>query len=136
MNLILMEFKGPKPIYLQITDGIMDQILDGTYPPECRLPSVREYATKVEVNANTVMRAYDWLQQQVVIYNRRGIGFFVLPEARKRILEMRRNIFFRDEATYFFNRLKSFGLSVEDVATLYARYLEDPETELKKLIPR
>ncbi len=127
-----MEFKGPKPIYLQITDRIMDQILDGTYPPESRLPSVREYAAKVEVNANTVMRSYDWLQQQVVIYNRRGIGFFVLPEAGKRIFEMRRNVFFRDEAAYLFSRLKSFGLSVEDVASLYATYLINPETDLTK----
>lgn len=102
----------------------MDQILDGTYPPDSRLPSVREYATKVEVNANTVMRSYDWLQQQAVIFNRRGIGFFVLPEAKKRILEMRRNVFFRDEAMYFFNRLKSFGLSPDDVARMYAQYLE------------
>ncbi len=127
-----MEFKGSKPIYLQITDGIMDRILDGTYPPESRLPSVREYAAQVEVNANTVMRSYDWLQQQVVIYNRRGIGFFVLPEARKRIIEMRRNVFFRDEAGYLFNRLKSFGLSPENVASLYARYLEDPEIDLAR----
>ncbi|MBD5357103.1 MAG: GntR family transcriptional regulator [Bacteroides sp.] len=121
-----MEFKGTKPIYLQITDGIMDQILDGTYPLNSRLPSVRDYATKVEVNANTVMRAYDWLQQQKIIFNRRGIGFFILPEAHKRILEMRRNIFFHDEATYFFSRLKSFGLSVDEVANLYKQYLENP----------
>lgn len=131
-----MDFKGPKTIYLQIADRIMDLILDDTYPPESRLPSVREYAAKVEVNANTVMRSYDWLQQQVVIFNRRGIGFFVLPEAKKRILEMRRNVFFRDEATYFFNRLKSFGLSAEEVAALYAMYLENPDTDLRKGIPK
>lgn len=118
-----MNFSENKPIYLQITDGIMDDILNGVYPPDGRLPSVREYASKVEVNANTVMRSYDWLQQQSVIFNKRGIGFFVLPEARKRILEMRRNIFFRDEAAYFFSRLKSFGLSPEEVAFLYSEYL-------------
>lgn len=119
-----MDFKGPKPIYLQITDGIMDQILNGTYPPDGRLPSVREYAAKVEVNANTVMRSYDWLQQQQVIFNRRGIGFFVLSEAPKRICEMRRNIFFRDEASYFFSRIASFGLTPDTLAKLYAEYLD------------
>lgn len=119
-----MNFSENKPIYLQITDNIMDDILSGTYAADSRLPSVREYATKVGVNANTVMRSYDWLQQQSVIFNKRGIGFFVLPEAHKRILEMRRNIFFRDEAAYFFSRLKSFGLSPEDVAALYADYLK------------
>ena len=70
-----MNFNDNKPIYLQITDGIMDSILCGEYPPGERLPSVREYAAKVEVNANTVMRSFDWLQQQSVIFNRRGIGF-------------------------------------------------------------
>ena len=118
-----MVFNENKPIYLQITDGIMDAIAAGEYPADGRLPSVREYAAKVEVNANTVMRAYDWLQQQRVIYNKRGIGFFVMPEAGKRILEMRRNIFFRDEADYFFQRLVSFGFSPEDVADLYRSYL-------------
>ena len=119
-----MIFSENKPIYLQITDRIMDDILSGHYPPDGRLPSVRDYAAKMEVNANTVMRSYDWLQQQAVIFNRRGIGYFVLPEAHKRIVEMRRNIFFRDEASYFFNRLKSFGLTPDDVARLYSEYLQ------------
>lgn len=120
-----MEFNENKPIYLQIADSIMDGVLDGTYPPDGRLPSVREYAARVEVNANTVMRSYDWLQQQTVIFNKRGIGFFVAPEARKRIVEMRRNVFFRDEAEYFFSRIESFGLSPEDLATLYRSHLEN-----------
>ena len=109
-----MDFNENRPIYLQIADSIMDGVLSGEYPAESRLPSVREYAARLEVNANTVMRSYDWLQQQMVIFNKRGIGFFVLPEARKRILEMRRNIFFQEEADYFFSRLVSFGLTPSD----------------------
>ncbi len=80
-----MDFKDSQPIYLQITDGIMDQILDGTYPPDGRIPSVREYAAKVEVNANTVMRSYDWLQQQQIIFNRRGIGFLSFTKPLKEL---------------------------------------------------
>lgn len=124
-----MEFKENKPIYLQITDGIMDDILSDNYPEESRLPSVRDYAAKVEVNANTVMRSYDWLQQQQIIFNKRGIGFFVLPEARKRILEMRRNMFFRDEAFYFFSRLHSFGISPDELSKMYGDYLSSSQSE-------
>ena len=120
-----MDFNDNKPIYLQITEGIMDEISEGTYPPEGRLPSVREYASKVEVNANTVMRSYDWLQQQGIIFNKRGIGFFVMPEAKNRIMEMRKEIFFKEEASYFFGRLASFGLSSEDVASLYSKYISE-----------
>lgn len=118
-----MVFNENKPIYLQITDKIMDAIVAGVYPTEERLPSVREYAANVEVNANTVMRSYDWLQQQRIIYNKRGIGFFVSEDAVKRILDMRRNIFFRDEAEYFFRRIASFGITPEELALLYKKYL-------------
>ena len=44
---------------------------------EERILSVREYAATVEVNANTVVRTYDYLQGQEIIYNKRGIGYFV-----------------------------------------------------------
>lgn len=113
---------------MQIADVIMDGVLSGEYVPETRLPSVREYAAKVEVNANTVMRSYDWLQQQMVIYNKRGIGFFVLSDAKKHILDMRRSIFFHDEANYFFSRLNSFGLTPDDLASLYSDYLKQTDT--------
>lgn len=122
-----MDFNENKPIYLQITDGIMDEILAEIYPVEGRLLSVREYAAKVEVNANTVMRAYDWLQQQKIIFNKRGIGFFVMPDARKRIIEMRKNIFFQEEASYFFGRLSTFGMMPEDLARLYSEYLSSED---------
>ena len=58
-----MIFEDHKPIYLQIVDRICDEILAGKYGVGERVPSVREYAEIVEVNANTVMRSYDYLQQ-------------------------------------------------------------------------
>ena len=62
-----MKFKESKSIYLQIADRIMDEILRMVYPEEGRVPSVREYAAMVEVNANTVVRSYDYLQGQEII---------------------------------------------------------------------
>lgn len=126
-----MNFNDNKPIYLQITDRIMDDIQEGVYPPDGRLPSVREYASNIEVNANTVMRSYDWLQQQEIIYNKRGIGFFVLPQAKERIIDMRKEIFFRDEASYFFGRLSSLGLTASDLAVLYSDYLSGINAKTK-----
>lgn len=71
-----MNFKESKAIYLQIADRICDEILLGQYQEEERIPSVREYAAMVEVNANTAMRSFDYLQSQDIIYNKRGIGYF------------------------------------------------------------
>ena len=84
-----MKFKESKSIYLQIADRICDEILQGQYMEEERIPSVREYAATVEVNANTVVRTYDYLQGQEIIYNIRGIGYFVSAGANAGIIAFR-----------------------------------------------
>lgn len=81
-----MDFRDTKAIYLQIADRICDEVLVGKFAEDSRIPSVREYAAVVEVNANTVMRSFDQLQSQGIIYNKRGIGYFVAAGARERIL--------------------------------------------------
>ena len=77
-----MQFKENQTIYLQKAERISDEILLGHYAIGSRIPSVREYAALVEVNANTVMRSYEFLQTQGIIFNKRGIGFFVSPDAK------------------------------------------------------
>ena len=92
-----MNFKESKAIYLQIADRICDEILLGQLGEEERIPSVREYAAIVEVNANTVMRSFDYLQSQNIIYNKRGIGYFVATGARELIHSLRKDIFLKEE---------------------------------------
>lgn len=118
-----MDFQEVKPIYLQIADKIMDDILAGIYRPGERLPSVREYAASIEVNPNTVMRTYDFLSQRELIFNRRGIGFFVDDGAAEKIIGMRRATFFASEAPYFMGRLSSFGVSPDQLREMYTAYL-------------
>ena len=96
-----MNFKESKAIYLQIADRICDEILLGQFGEEERIPSVREYAAIVEVNANTVMRSFDYLQSQNIIYNKRGIGYFVSTGARELIHSLRKNTFLKEELDYF-----------------------------------
>ena len=76
-----MNFKDGQAIYIQIADRLSDEILNGTYPPDGRVPGVREYSSMLEVNVNTAVKAFDYLSQQGVLYNRRGLGYFVSPEA-------------------------------------------------------
>ena len=117
-----MKFKESKPIYLQIADRICDEILQGQYQEEERIPSVREYAATVEVNANTVVRSFDYLQGQDIIYNKRGLGYFVAPGGRERILELRKEVFLRDELPAFFRQLKMLGIPLSDVDKMYQDY--------------
>ncbi len=118
-----MNFNDNKPIYLQIADSLMDSIVRGDLPDESRLPSVRDYAIEAGVNPNTVMRTFVWLQQQELIYMKRGIGYFVASNAADRILQMRKEYFFDHEANYFFDRLSSFGISPEQLMNAYIDFL-------------
>lgn len=117
-----MNFKDNKAIYLQIADRICDEVLDGKYGEDERIPSVREYAAMVEVNANTVMRSYDYLQSQEVIYNKRGIGYFVSPDAKSIIVKVRKELFLNNEIDYFFNQVRSLGITGEELLEMYKNY--------------
>lgn len=120
-----MKFKESKSIYLQIADRIMDEILRMVYPEEGRVPSVREYAAMVEVNANTVVRSYDYLQGQEIIYNKRGIGYFVSPGARERIIQLRRRSFLQDELPDMFRQIHLLGIPMKEIAAMYETYLNE-----------
>lgn len=87
---VVMNFKDNKAIYLQIADRIGDEVLNGQLQIDGKIPSVREMAAQIEVNANTVARTYEYLQQSGVIYTKRGLGYFVAPDARKAIVRQRK----------------------------------------------
>ncbi|WP_418698078.1 GntR family transcriptional regulator [Bacteroides sp.] len=119
-----MNFKENKAIYLQIADRICDEILLGQYQEEERIPSVREYAAVVEVNANTVMRSYDYLQTQGVIYNKRGIGYFVSAGAHRMILSLRREYFLKEELEYFFKQIFTLNIPAKELAEMYQEFIK------------
>ena len=62
-----MKFKNQKSIYRQIADFILDSILEGQISPGERIQSVREMASEVQVNPNTVMRTYNFLSDKEII---------------------------------------------------------------------
>ena len=105
-----MEFDSNKSIYLQICDAICEQILSGDLAPDARIPSVREYGADIGVNPNTVMRSYEKLTSEGIIYNRRGIGYFISPEARELVLEAQRKEFLENELPAIRRRMALLGI--------------------------
>ena len=110
-----MEFNSNKSIYLQICDAICEQILSGPLRPDERIPSVREYGAEIGVNPNTVMRSYEKLTNEGIIYNRRGIGYFISPDARTIVLEAQRREFLENELPAVIRRMKLLGINPEDL---------------------
>ena len=109
-----MQFNNDKPIYLQLADRLSDDIVDGKYNDDDRVPSVREFGMCFEVNTNTAMKAYDMLSRDNVIYNRRGLGYFVTPGAREKIMESRRNEFMTSVLPDIFFYFCMLGIGIEE----------------------
>ena len=105
-----MDFHSDKPIYLQIADTLCEHILSGSMKAEERIPSVREYGAQIGVNPNTVMRTYEKLTDEQIIYNKRGIGYFVSPDAREKILEVQRADFLSKEVPAIRRKMELLGL--------------------------
>ena len=110
-----MEFNADKSIFLQIADNITDKVVTGTYPAEGKIPSVREMAAEVGVNPNTIMRTYNELQSMQIIENKRGIGYFVKPEAQKLILDKKKSDFFSKVLPGVLKKAELLGISTAEL---------------------
>lgn len=110
-----MMFNTDKAIFLQMADRLCDEILAGTYHDDDRIPSVREYAVLLEVNTNTAVKAYDLLAREHIIYNKRGLGYFVTPGAREQIRQQRRTAFMEQTLPELARQMQLLGISEDEL---------------------
>ena len=110
-----MDFKSTQTIYRQIENWVFEQILSGAWKPGDRAKSVRELAVAFEVNPNTVMRSYERLQNQEIITNKRGIGYFVNEDAPEKIRALRKKEFLEEEAPEFLKNMKLLGIDFNEI---------------------
>jgi DNA-binding transcriptional regulator YhcF (GntR family) len=120
-----MEFKDNRPIYLQIADLVMEKIIFGTWREEDKIPSVRELAVSLEVNPNTVMHSYGFLQESSIIYNRRGIGYHVSESGMERAKRLKRGEFVTNELPELFRTMEILDIDIEELERLYNEYREN-----------
>ena len=117
-----MEFNDKQAIYLQIVEFIYDRILTGDWKDDERVPSVRDLAVELQVNPNTVMRAYELLQNLEIIVNKRGVGNFLGSDAKSKIITNRRNHFLSNELPVIFRNMQLLGVSIGELADQFTAY--------------
>ena len=117
-----MEFKDIQAIYLQIGDYLCEQILLDRWKEGDRILSVRELGVALEVNPNTVMRAYDFLQSIDIIFNKRGVGYFVAEQAKSKIIDYRRKQFLEQELPLIFKNMNILGMSFDELRIKYEEF--------------
>lgn len=114
-----MEFSDNKPIYKQIVEHFYNQILNKKWKEEERVPSVREIAVLMEVNPNTAIRAFHELQEDDILYNKRGVGYFVSDSAFQKVKEIRRKEFMKVKLPALFKDMEQLDISISDLKELY-----------------
>lgn len=120
-----MEFRDNKAIYLQIAEYVCERILLGKWKTDDKVPSVREMAVDLEVNPNTVMRTYELLQIKNIIYNKRGIGFFLAEDALSQVRNYRKNQFVNDELPAIFRNLYLLDIGFDDLQKRYNTFVKE-----------
>lgn len=116
-----MDFKSNKPIYMQIVDFCFQKILIGEWKDDERIPSVRELGMMLQVNPNTAMRAFEYLQSEDVIYLKRGTGYYVQNNARKKILQIQKQEFFDETLNEVFQSMNLLDISINEIVERYNR---------------
>ncbi len=124
-----MTFNSDKAIYIQMADRLCDEILADSYHDNDRIPSVREYAVMLEVNTNTAMKAYDLLARENVIFNKRGLGYFVTPGAKDIILKERRVEFVSQRLPEMFRDMQLMHVGIDDVVYAWTHWDGNPAKE-------
>ena len=120
-----MDFKENPAIYIQIAEYVCEQILLKKWNLGEKIISIRDLAISMEVNPNTVQRAYDFLQQREIITNKRGVGYFTEEDAMERILSFRREQFMENELPVFMRNIYLLKIDFKEIKTLFDQFVKD-----------
>jgi GntR family transcriptional regulator len=120
-----MEFRENPAIYIQIAEYVCEQILLKKWNLGDRIISIRDLAISMEVNPNTVQRAYDFLQQKEIITNKRGIGYFIEDNAMERILNFRREQFMENELPVFMRSIYLLKIDLKEIKIQFEQFVKD-----------
>jgi GntR family transcriptional regulator len=124
-----MQFNNNQSIYIQIAALLEEEILSGRWQEEERIPSVRELGMELEVNPNTVMRSFEMAQADELIYNKRGLGYFVKKGARVVILTRRKKDFTEQEIPAFVQKMQLLQLNTAEILAAINKLLNNNEKE-------
>lgn len=114
-----MNWNDHKAIYLQIADQMVEDVLKGKTKAGERALSVRELAAQIQVNPNTVVRSYGLLEQEGVLYNQRGIGYYIAEDAMEKARKLKRREFIEETLPEVFKTMQLLEISLSDISELY-----------------
>lgn len=117
-----MEFKDNQAIYLQIANHFFENILQKKWNSGEKIPSIRDMAVQFEVNPNTTMRTFNYLQDKGIIFNKRGIGYYVADDGYEKARALKKEQFVNEDLAGFFRNMQLLGISFDDLKRYYHEF--------------
>jgi DNA-binding transcriptional regulator YhcF (GntR family) len=115
-----------RPIFAQIAERIEEDILAGRVAEEEQVPSTNQFATLYQINPATAAKGVNLLVDQGILYKKRGLGMYVTPGARARLLEKRRDLFFEQYIAPMLQEAEKLGFTIDQVVELVHRRVKVP----------
>ncbi|MCM1504211.1 MAG: GntR family transcriptional regulator [Muribaculum sp.] len=120
-----MDFSENKPIYKQIIDYCYMQIITDEWIADGRMPSIKELSVAMSVNNRTVLKASEDMQAENVIYQKRGLGYFVSPDAKANINRVKREEFFATTLPEFLREMTTAGIRPDELIQLLSNQINN-----------
>ena len=115
-----------RPIFVQIAERIENDIVAGELPEEAQVPSTNQFASFYQINPATAARGVNLLVDQGMLYKKRGLGMYVAPGARAKLLEKRRDQFFEQYVVPMLQEAEKLGITMEQVIAMVHRRVNVP----------
>lgn len=117
------EFKDNRPIYIQLVEQITLKILSGEYNSGDKLPSVRDFASDVSVNPNTMQKALTELERIGLVYSVRTTGRFITEDCNM-IKDMKTNLA-KEKIKEFLDQMQKIGFDKDSLLKLLEEFLKE-----------
>ena len=108
-----IDFGSQTPIFLQLSQGLEDEILSGVYREGEQIPSITELAASYKINPATALKGISLLVDAGIVYKKRGIGMFVSQGALQLLKEKRQDEFFQQYVLPMVQEAKRLSIQPE-----------------------
>lgn len=132
---ITLDFHTGEPLYLQIARQIQQLVLSGHLVPGDQLPTVRELATELRINFNTVSRAYRLLHEDRLISTQRGRGTYIWDHPTTESLQQLRQISLEELTRNYLTKLAQLGCTPQEALDELNRLIATGDPTLSNLAP-
>ena len=113
-----LDFKSEIPIYIQISQAIEDNILNEIYKENEAIPSTTEISVNFKINPATVAKGFNLLVEEELIYKKRGVGMFVSEGSKEKIIQKRKEGFYKNYILTLIEEGKKLSISKNEIINM------------------